>query len=248
MSSTPVPANRAAGVSQQSLSPPGPASPVLPAGAEPAPASPALPDGAARPRRLDGFAVAALVTGMLALVPLAFGFAVAGLARTRRGRRAGRAAAVGGLVLAVAWTGAGAAVAAVLLGSAAGPAARISPLRGTVFSLRAGQCADTARNGVDGAHALPCGQPHQIEVYATFRLVGTTWPGTAALGQRASLGCLGRVGGYLSPGLLGTTLAGSYVYPDQGAWAAGERTVVCEVRGTSRPLTGSVRGLGLSTG
>ena len=198
---------------------------------------------------MDGFAVAALVTGILALVPFALCFAVAGLVRTRRGRRRGRAAAIGGLVLACAWAAAGAAVAAVLLGLMPGQAATSPrPLRGTVFSLRAGQCANTARNGVDAAHAVSCAQPHQVEIYATFRLAGATWPGTAALGQRASLGCLARVSGYLNPGLLGTSLTGSYVYPDQGAWAAGERTVVCEVRGTSGPLTGSVRGLGRNPG
>jgi hypothetical protein len=125
-----------------------------------------------------------------------------------------------------------------------GQAPHPRPLRGTVFGLRAGQCANTARNGVDAARAVPCAEPHQVEIYATFRLAGAAWPGTAALGQRASLGCLDRVGGYLDPGLLGTSLTGSYVYPDEGAWAAGERTVVCEIRGTSGPLTGSVRGLG----
>jgi hypothetical protein len=33
----------------------------------------------------------------------------------------------------------------------------------------------------------------------------------------------------------------SYVYPSPGAWAAGERTVVCTVRGTNGKLIGSVR-------
>ncbi len=270
MSSSPVPANSAADVSQQPSGPlPAPEPNPPPPGAEPRPvsAAPAAPGpattgtaipvvtapgtavpGRAGRRRMDGFAVAALVTGILALAPLALILAVAGLVRTRHGRRRGRAAAISGLVLACAWAAAGAAVAAVLLGFTPGPAAHPRPLRGTVFGLRAGQCANTARNGVDAAHPVPCAQPHQIEVYATFRLAGATWPGAAALGQRASLGCLDRVGGYLNPGLLGTSLTGSYVYPGQGAWAAGERTVVCEIRGTSGPLTGSVRGLGRNPG
>jgi hypothetical protein len=40
-----------------------------------------------------------------------------------------------------------------------------------------------------------------------------------------------------------TVLAESYVFPDQGAWNAGERAVICEIRGTAGKLTGSVRGL-----
>lgn len=190
----------------------------------------------------------ALVSGILALVPLALVFGVTALVRTRRGRRAGRPAAIGGLVLAGAWTAAGAAVAVTLLGASSGTAVRPRPLKGTVFGLRTGQCANTARNGVDGAHAVPCSQPHAVEIYATFRLAGAVWPGTARLGQRASQGCLVRLGSYLNPGLIGTSLSDSYVYPDQGAWAAGERTVICEIQGTAGQLTGSVRGLGQASG
>ena len=34
------------------------------------------------------------------------------------------------------------------------------------------------------------------------------------------------------------------VFPNQSAWDAGVRTVICEIRGTAGKLTGSVRGLG----
>jgi hypothetical protein len=206
------------------------------------------PGAAPRRRQTDGYAVAALVSGILALVPLALVFGITALVRTRRGPRAGRPAAIGGLVLAGAWTAAGAAVAVTLLGASPGAAVHLRPLKGTVFSLRTGQCANTARNGVDGAHAVRCAQPHAVEIYATFRLAGAAWPGTAGLGQRASQGCVARLGSYLNPGLIGTSLSDSYVYPDQGAWAAGERTVICEIRGSAGQLTGSVRGLGQASG
>jgi len=57
--------------------------------------------------------------------------AVAGLVRTRRGHRAGRAAAIGGLVLACAWAAAGAAVAAAgsLLGVSGLDPSRVLELR-----------------------------------------------------------------------------------------------------------------------
>ena len=41
-----------------------------------------------------------------------------------------------------------------------------------------------------------------------------------------------------------SVLAESYVFPNQSAWDAGVRTVICEIRGTAGRLTGSVRGLG----
>ena len=50
-----------------------------------------------------------------------------------------------------------------------------------------------------------------------------------------------RLGGYLDPQLAAADLTQEYVYPNQAAWQAGERTVVCEVRSSSGRLTGSVR-------
>jgi len=79
-------------------------------------------------------------------------------------------------------------------------------------------------------------------VFATFTLTGSGWPGGAAAGQEASNGCADRVAGYLNPQLLNAGLTEEYVYPDQAAWKAGVRTVVCEVSSTTGPLTGSVRG------
>jgi hypothetical protein len=90
---------------------------------------------------------------------------------------------------------------------------------------------------------VPCGQPHDAEIYARFGLAGQRWPGTTAVGTLARQGCTARLSGYLNPQLATSVLAESYVFPDQGAWNAGERTVICEIRGTAGKLTGSVRGL-----
>ena len=164
------------------------------------------------------------------------------LARTA-GRRARRRVTIAGLVLAGVAAVAG--TVAAVLALAPGPALRLP--RDTVFGLRAGQCVDAAPDGVSGARAVSCSQPHQAEIYATYRLAGALWPGAAAAGQRARRGCLDRLGGYLDQNLVGSSLTASYAYPDLSAWTAGERTVVCEIRSASGPLTGPVRGLGLST-
>jgi hypothetical protein len=91
---------------------------------------------------------------------------------------------------------------------------------------------------------VPCGRPHDAEIYARFALAERRWPGTAAIGAQARQGCTARLGSYLNPQLAATILAESYIFPDRGAWSAGERTVICEIRGTGGKLTGSVRGLG----
>ena len=113
-----------------------------------------------------------------------------------------------------------------------------------VFSLRAGECLNSSPNGLS-VTILSCVTPHEAEVFATFSLTGSSWPGEAAVQQQASSGCANRIAGYLNPQLLNAGLAQQYVYPDQEAWQAGVRTVVCEVSSASGPLSGSVRNSGL---
>ena len=124
------------------------------------------------------------------------------------------------------------------------PHAAAHPLRATVFGLRPGQCFDSLPNGIAGAHAVPCARPHDAEIYGAFSVAGQQWPGSVRLGNQARLGCQQRLAGYLNPQLATTGLAQSYAYPNAGAWAAGERTVICEIRGTRGRLTGSVRASG----
>ena len=109
-----------------------------------------------------------------------------------------------------------------------------------VFGLRPGDCLNASPNGLS-VTILSCATPHQAEVFATFSLTGSSWPGSGAAQQQASSGCAGRIAGYLNPQLLNAGLTEQYVYPDQDAWRAGVRTVVCEVSSTTGPLSGSVR-------
>jgi hypothetical protein len=112
-----------------------------------------------------------------------------------------------------------------------------------VFKLRPGDCLNSGANGL-AFTLLPCGKPHDAEVFATFTLTGSSWPGSAAVKQDAGLGCASRLSGYLNPQLANVGLAQEYVYPNQSAWQAGERTVVCEVSSSTGPLTGPVRNPG----
>ena len=117
------------------------------------------------------------------------------------------------------------------------------PALPSVFQLRVGDCVNSGQDGISSPTVVPCGQPHDAEIYARFALAGHGWPGSAAIGAQARQGCTTRLGSYLNPQLATTVLAESYVFPDQGAWNAGERTVICEIRSTTGKLTGSVRGL-----
>ena len=109
-----------------------------------------------------------------------------------------------------------------------------------VFGLRPGDCLNSSQNGLS-VTILSCATPHEAEVFATFGLTGSGWPGDATIQQQAGNGCAERMAGYLNPDLLSAGLTEQYVYPDQKAWQAGVRTVVCEVSSSTGPLTGSVR-------
>jgi hypothetical protein len=109
-----------------------------------------------------------------------------------------------------------------------------------VFGLRPGECVNVGANALN-VTVLSCTTPHDAEVFATFSLPASAWPGTAAVQQDAGNGCAIRLGGYLNPQLATADLTQEYVYPNQAAWQASERNVVCEVRSSSGQLTGSVR-------
>jgi len=189
-------------------------------------------------------AVLALVTGLVALVPIAVASGVAALVGIRRTGRGGHGMAMAGLFLSAAWV-----IIAVAIGTVGvvthgfHKPVTIKYREAAVFTLHEGDCVDSPNAQL--VSILPCSTPHEAEVFATFALPASPWPGTTAIATAASSGCGTRLNGYLNP-QLAISLTQSYVYPDQIAWTAGTRTVVCEVRASSGNLTGSVRGATLA--
>jgi len=109
-----------------------------------------------------------------------------------------------------------------------------------VFALRAGECINSAANALN-VTVRSCATAHDAEVFATFSLPAGAWPGASLVQLDASDGCVNRFDSYVNPLLASADLTQEYIYPDQSAWQAGERTVICEVRAASGQLTGSVR-------
>jgi hypothetical protein len=112
-----------------------------------------------------------------------------------------------------------------------------------VFGLRPGQCVDTGSDALK-VTVLSCEHPHDAEVFAVYSLPATAWPGASTVEADAGDGCASRFDSYIDPQLAGASLIQQYVYPNQAAWQAGERTVVCEVSAVNGQLTGSVRAKG----
>jgi hypothetical protein len=109
-----------------------------------------------------------------------------------------------------------------------------------VFRLQPGQCFNSGHNDIN-LTLRPCSTPHEAEVFATFPVIGSTWPGDAALQAEAQTGCTVRISGYMNPELATTALDQEYIYPDKVAWLGGVRTIICDVRSSDGPITGSVR-------
>jgi hypothetical protein len=146
-----------------------------------------------------------------------------------------------GLILLAAVVVAGAAVGvAALVTHGFRRQATVEYRQAAVFSLQVGDCINLTPNG-NVVHVLACARPHAAEIFGTFHLSGTAWPGAAGVQQDAASGCASRLSGYVNPQLSGANLTQSYVYPGAQAWQAGVRTVICEVRPTTGTLTGSVR-------
>ncbi|XRQ03434.1 septum formation family protein [Actinomadura welshii] len=221
-----------------------PASPATPdaasaTGHDPAPAGTAPgtpPDlhGAsppAVPGRTNRLAIAALVTGLLGLILLAVGFAIAALVQTGRRREKGKGLAVGGLAASVAW----AAAAVALAASGVAPFTADDETSGSarsdgyvrITSLKVGDCFtaeihDSADPFVDPS---PCNHPHNGEVTAKVTLPAGAFP-AGDLSEQARNACRERVRGKVEqaadeefeprPGL-----------PDEETWANGRREVTC---------------------
>jgi Septum formation len=166
------------------------------------------------------------------------------LAEPLRPRRWSRALIVAGFViLAVAIVGGAVAIVASATHGFKKPV-HVTYKKAAVFSLKAGDCFDPRGQSYK---LVSCNAPHSAEVFATFALSGTGYPGGSAASAAAGNGCASRLTGYLNP-QLSVSLASTFVYPDATAWQAGTRTVICEVRATSGSLTGSVRGASATAG
>jgi hypothetical protein len=161
-----------------------------------------------------------------------------GRAREER-RDVGPLAVVGIIIAVIALVGVAAGVLAVVTHGFK-PKTVVTYQPAAVFGLRPGQCLNSGSSSLSYT-LVSCASPHDAEVFARFSLPAAAWPGSAAVRQQAGDGCASRLSGYLNPQLVTIGLTQAYVYPNQDAWQADQRTVVCEVSAGTGRLTGSVR-------
>jgi len=217
-----------------------------PAGYPPAGYPPAPP---ARPGPTSTWAVVSLVTGLLALVPVAVVTGVVALVQIRRNRLSGTGLAVGGLVAAAFWSVVATIAAFVWAVSPGGPAESwgvesYGPAA-AVAGLDEGQCFDFGDGWADPATPVACAARHQGEVYVVWELSRGEAPehGDAALA--ADSACYREFGGYVGRGSMTSDYAYGFFVPDEQEWDDGVRTATCVlVPWDAEFSSGSARGSG----
>lgn len=119
---------------------------------------------------------------------------------------------------------------------------------GNVFSLEVGDCFQDPGAGVEeiaDVKTIDCGEPHDLEVYASFDLDDGDFPGASAVDELAGTGCLLRFADYVGRDYATSSLDFGVLFPTSDSWGSGDRTVKCAlVDIDGRPLTGSMKDSG----
>ncbi len=214
----------------------------------------------------NGFAIAALIFGIIGGALLGFIFGFIALSQTKRTGQNGRGMAIAGIVLSALWT-VGVLLLIILAVASSTPSGPVTPTTfptasptaeptteppvttapSTAISateLQVGDCLNDLTNSTD-VSSLPsvdCTQPHQGEVFAVFDLPPGPYPGADGVDDLVSKGCNARLAEY-SPGAPSDDAVGLFsVYPLEQNWERGDREVVCIAKATSGSSTGSIKG------
>lgn len=216
--------------------------PEVPGGASP-PAGP-QPPGPQPPAPTSRLAIASLVTGVLALVPLAIGFGIAALRRIPRRGQSGRPLAIVGLLLSALWMVGLVTILliAALAGTDRDADGRLTePASISVFDVQVGDCLesvepDAETTSLDG---VPCADRHVGEAISRFSLPEGAYPGDEAVFAAGDERC----GQVLREQVRPAERDGVepfYLFPTETSWEAqDDREIVCIVL-SSQPRTGAV--------
>jgi hypothetical protein len=117
------------------------------------------------------------------------------------------------------------------------------------FEVRVGDCFDDdafASSEISEIPGLPCSEPHDNEVYATFDIAGE-WPGEERVEELAYEGCFERFAGAIGKSYEDSVIDFTTIFPTQGSWKQrDDREVVCVgFHMEAEELTGSIIGSGL---
>lgn len=207
--------------------------------------------------RTSGFAIAALVTCVLCFLPLGLVFGLVALRQIKKTGQSGKGLAISGLVVN------SVTLLLTLLFFVSGAASEfwggfndgmkeaqqeqsLTPEKGQCFNVPAG-----AEEGyVEEINIVSCAGPHDSEVYGSFRLEHSTFPGQGTIEDLADERCATLLGDYVvDADALAENVVSDYMSPTQESWNVGDREVTCVfVDENGGKLTSSLRDAGGTPG
>lgn len=113
------------------------------------------------------------------------------------------------------------------------------------FALQVGDCLNdaTAAGEVTSVPTVPCDEPHDSEVYATFALGESDYLGEELVVGKAESLCLPAFEEFVGEPYLESRFDFAYYYPTEASWASGDREVLCVIYDPAGPVSGSLRGV-----
>ena len=118
------------------------------------------------------------------------------------------------------------------------------------FAMHVGDCFNDQMRlteDVSDVPGVPCSEPHDNEVFATFDLASDVWSGDERVIELAEAGCMEHFEGYVGATYDESVLMVTSLTPTQGSWNQIEdREVVCVTyHMEDEKLTNSVRNTGM---
>ncbi|MBO0824396.1 MAG: DUF4190 domain-containing protein [Actinobacteria bacterium] len=212
------------------------------------------------PPGTSGMAIASFVLGLVgffvitAIVGIVLG--IVALRELRKTFQSGKGLAIAGIVIGSAWlallvAGIVAGVVAAQTGSSVSPPTapqgtgegRVDP-----FTLKTGDCFDnpTPTSGqvqrITSVVQTQCTQPHNAQIFATFNVSGSplSYPGDAKMRSLATAGCSARSKTSLDATRVTKEMTIRFLFPVQGSWLGGHRTISCIIFNSTPTLTSSL--------
>lgn len=124
--------------------------------------------------------------------------------------------------------------------------APVEPERVEANSLVPGNCIQDLDNEAETVSGLPvvdCTAPHEAEVFATFDLPDSDWPGQDAVTEDSQQGCSERIQQVAPDALDDDSTTIFYLFPTEDSWENilnPDRKVICMTFYRDGPRTGSI--------
>lgn len=193
----------------------------------------------------NGFAIAALVLGILGGFVLSIIFALVALRQIKRTGQSGKGMAIAGLVLGIIWMVVIALVVFAYLGSRAerdssGDITNSGDV--SVQDLEAGDCLNGLEESdlVLSVEAVACSEPHESEVYAAIDMEDGDWPGIDGVTAEANQSCSDDMATNFPDLFEDDSVEIFFFHPTSASWREGDREIIC-VALYPEPRTGSLQ-------